>query len=99
MQQEGREGKEREESNRRRRKERERRRRDEGREEQKRSRREDGREERGCSKCMETVAHCVYLCQEGHLHRDLPGQVVSCSYSYFYSTNPAFEILIPPLNS
>ena len=34
------------------------------------------REEGGCSHCRGSVAtECVYLCQKGHLHRDLPGEV------------------------
>ena len=33
-------------------------------------------EEGGCSHCRASVAtECVYLCQKGHLHRDLPGEV------------------------
>jgi len=32
-------------------------------------------EEGGCSHCRASVAtECVYLCQKGHLHRDLPGE-------------------------
>ena len=35
-------------------------------------------EEGGCSHCSGSVAtECVYLCQKGHLHRDLPGEVVA----------------------
>jgi len=31
--------------------------------------------EGGCSHCRGSVAtECVYLCQKGHLHRDLPGE-------------------------
>jgi len=40
-------------------------------------RREEERanEEEGCSHCRASVAtECVYLCQKGHLHRDLPGE-------------------------
>ena len=33
-------------------------------------------DEGGCSHCRGSVAtECVYLCQAGHLHRDLPGEV------------------------
>ena len=39
-------------------------------------------EEGGCEECRSGVVECVYLCQEGHLHRDLPGQV---------------RVLLPPL--
>merc|ERR1711973_616067 len=29
----------------------------------------------GCAHCSSAVAaECVYLCQKGHLHRDLPGE-------------------------
>merc|ERR1711978_726584 len=29
----------------------------------------------GCAHCSTAVAaECVYLCQKGHLHRDLPGE-------------------------
>merc|ERR1711974_447686 len=32
-------------------------------------------EEGGCSHCRGSAAtECVYLCQKGHLHRDLPGE-------------------------
>jgi len=32
-------------------------------------------DEGGCSHCRGSVAtECVYLCQAGHLHRDLPGE-------------------------
>ena len=65
----------REESNRRRRRERERKRREEEREKTKEDRGEK-MPQPGCSKCQRVAAHCVYLCQEGHLHTDLPGQVV-----------------------
>ena len=65
----------REERNRRRRRERERKRREEEREKTKEDRGEN-RFQPGCSKCQRVAAHCVYLCQEGHLHTDLPGQVV-----------------------
>ena len=35
-------------------------------------------EEGGCSHCRGSAAtECVYLCQKGHLHRDLPGEVVA----------------------
>ena len=35
-------------------------------------------EEGGCSHCHGSVAtECVYLCQAGHLHRDLPGEVAA----------------------
>ena len=61
----------REESNRRRRRERERKRREE-----ERKKMEEQMPKAGCSKCRRVAAHCVYLCQEGHLHTDLPGQVV-----------------------
>ena len=65
----------REERNRRRRRDRERKRREEEREKTKEERGEN-RLQPGCSKCQRVAAHCVYLCQEGHLHTDLPGQVV-----------------------
>ena len=33
-------------------------------------------DEEGCSHCSGSIAtECVYLCQKGHLHRDLPGEV------------------------
>ena len=45
----------------------------------------------GCAHCSSSVAaECVYLCQKGHLHRDLPGEVTP-SLKFCYRALPLYR--------
>ena len=50
---------------------------------------EDEEVEGGCSHCRGSVAtECVYLCQKGHLHRDLPGEVSASNIPRQHKCSP-----------